>query len=148
MKTFVFLILTSLLLAACSTNDDGRNGNPNIPNFGFDTGSLINTNLPQYSNLQFAGNFIILNQQVAGVNGVVLYSSGTTYTAFELSDPNHQINTCSRLTVEGIIATCSCDDGNTYNIVNGGQQEGTSGQYGLVPYGVEVIGNIIRVFNN
>jgi len=131
---------------SCSNNDDGRLDNPNIPNFAFDTGTLININLPQFSNLQFPGNFIILEQY--GVNGVVLYSSGTTFSAFELSDPNHQLNTCSLLTVEGIIATCNCDDGNSYNIVNGGQQEGTSGQYGLVPYGVEVVGNIIRVFNN
>ncbi len=146
MKTHLYILLLALSLISCSSNDDGRNGNPNIPDFAFDTGTLINTNLPQFSNLQFPGNFIVLNQY--GVNGVVLYSSGTTYSAFELSDPNHQVNTCSRLTVEGIIASCTCDDGNSYNIVNGGLQEGTSGQYGLVPYGVEVIGNIIRVFNN
>ncbi len=147
MKTITIFILTVLLLTSCSSNDDGRNGNPNIPDYAFDTGDLINTNLPQYSNLQFPGNYILLDNPY-GVNGVVLYSSGTTYSAFELSDPNHQVNTCSRLTVEGIIASCACDDDNTYNIVNGGQQEGTSGQYGLVPYGVEVVGNIIRVFNN
>ena len=146
MKTLAISILTVLFLTSCSSNDDGRNGNPNVPDYAFDTGNLINTNLPQFSNLQFPGNFIVLSQY--GVNGIVLYSSGTTYSAFELSDPNHQINTCSQLIVEGIIASCTCDDGNTYNIVNGGQQEGTSGQYGLVPYGVEVVGNIIRVFNN
>lgn len=146
MKTFTIKLLIVLFLASCSSNDDGRNNNPNIPNYEFDTGDLINTNLPQFSHLQFPGNFIVLSQY--GVNGVVLYSSGTTYSAFELSDPNHQINTCSSLTVDGIIASCDCDDGNSYNIVNGGQQEGTSGSYGLVPYGVEVLGNIIRVFNN
>ena len=147
MKTFTFFVLTILLLASCGNDDDARNGNPNIPDYAFDTRNLINTNLPQFSNLQFPGNYIILDNPY-GVNGVVLYSSGTTYSAYELSDPNHQISTCSRLTVEGIIASCTCDDNNTYNIVNGGQQEGTSGQYGLVPYGVEVVGNIIRVFNN
>jgi len=146
MKSLNIFLLTSLLLISCSSNDDGRTGNPNIPNYVFNTGSLINTNLPEFGHLQFPGNFIVLNQY--GVNGVVLYSSGTTYSAFELSDPNHQANTCSRLTLEGIIASCTCDDGNSYNIVNGGQMEGTSGQYGLVPYGVEVQSNIITVFNN
>jgi len=149
MKTFVIFILTSLLLVSCSSNDDGRNGNPNIPDYAFDTGNLINTNLPQFSNLQFPGNFIVLNQPGVGVNGVVLYSSGTTYSAFELSDPNHQVNTCSQLTVESVSsATCNCDDGNSYEIIIGSQNEGTVGQYGLVRYGVEVSGNIIRVFNN
>jgi len=146
MKNPIYFILTLLLLVSCSNNDDGRLGNPNIPNFAFDTGTLINISLPQYSVLQFPGNYIILDQY--GVNGVVLYSSGTTFSAFELSDPNHQLNTCSLLTVAGVIATCNCDDGNSYNILNGAQQEGTSGQFGLVPYGVEVSGTIIRVFNN
>jgi len=36
----------------------------------------------------------------------------------------------------------------TDDIIIGGQLEGTTGQFGLVPYGVEVLGNIIRVFNN
>jgi len=148
MKTVTYITILALLLTTCSKSDDNQNRNPNIPDFQFDTGDLINTNLPQYSQLLFPGNHIIVNANGVGVNGIVLYSSGSTYSAFELSDPNHQLNTCSQLTVESAIATCNCDDGNSYNIINGGQFEGTTGQYGLVPYGVEVIGNIIRVFNN
>jgi len=147
MKKVTYIILCFVLIA-CNKSDDARNGNPNIPNVPFDTGSLINTNLPEYSQLLFPGNSIVINSNIAGINGVVLYSSGSTFSAFELSDPNHQINTCSRLTVEGAIATCNCDDGNSYDIIIGGQLEGTTGQFGLVPYGVEVLGNIIRVFNN
>ena len=147
MKHYSISIVIALLLMTCSSNDDGRTGNPNIPNFQFDTGNLINTNLPQFSQLQFPGNFIVLNEY--GVKGVVLYSSGTTFSAFELSDPNHQVNTCSRLTVEGVSsASCNCEDGNSYEIILGSQNEGTAGQYGMVRYAVEASGNIIRVFNN
>ena len=38
---------------------------------------------------------------------------------FELSDPNHPIQHCSTLTVDGVIATCSCDDGNAIILLNG-----------------------------
>lgn len=144
-KTILFLSL--LLLVACSNNDPILN-NPNLPNYTFDTGNLINTNLPQYSILQFPGNFVILNSPY-GINGVVLYyAGGSNYSAFEITDPNHAINNCSTLSVEGIIATCNCDDGNSYDILNGAGRTGTTGSYALKRYFVEVSGTIIRVYNN
>ena len=146
MKNFLFKSLICLLIVACSKSNVVRN-NPNLPNYSFDTGNLINTNLPEYSNLQFAGNHVILNSNY-GINGVVVYNSGTSYTAFELTDPNHSIQNCSNLAVQGVIATCSCDDGNSYEILSGQGQEGTTGQYLLKPYFVEVSSNIIRVYNN
>lgn len=148
-KGLYFIMLFTFLLSACSTNDDNnQNNNPNIPNAAFDTGSLINTSLPQYNQMQFPGNYIVLNNNY-GINGVVVYyAGGTNYSAFELSDPNHQITNCSQLTVNGTVATCSCDDDNAYNFAaNGLQQPGTTGQYTLVPYRVEVSGDVIRVSN-
>ena len=148
MKNLIFKTIICLLIVSCSKSNEVNNNNPYIPNYSFDTGSLINTNLPQYNSLQFPGNHIILGNNY-GVNGVVIYYiSGSQYTAFELTDPNHNIQSCSKLSVEGIIATCSCSDGNSYEIVTGQAQEGTTGQYLLKPYFVEVNGNIIRVYNN
>ncbi|WP_290698775.1 hypothetical protein [Lacinutrix sp.] len=148
LKTTVLLLFIGLIFSSCSENDDdNQSNNPNIPNVAFNTGSLINTNLPQYNQMQFPGNSITLNSNY-GVKGVVLYFSGSTYSAFELSDPNHPISSCSNLTVSGPIATCACDDGNSYEIITGQRQEGTTGQFTMVPYRVEVSGNIIRVFNN
>ncbi len=134
-------------MANCSSDDNVIN-NPNIPNYSFDTGNLINTNLPQYNSLKFAGNSITLDNPY-GYNGLVLYYAGNNqYSAFELSDPNHQITNCSKLTVEGVIATCNCDDGNSYDILTGSPASGTTGGYTLKPYFVEVNGAIIRVYNN
>ncbi len=145
---YVFFFLFTLF--SCNKNDDDNtNGNPNIPRAVFDTGNQINTNLPQYNQLLFAGNFIVLNNNNYGINGIVVfYSGGENYSAFELTDPNHPINTCSKLSVDNAIASCSCDDSNTYEISNGLPLEGTTGQYPLTRYFVEANGSIIRVYNN
>lgn len=142
MKLFLKLLIFSVLLA-CSSDDNGR-GNPNIPNVSFDTGSLINTNLPQYTNLQFPGNSIIVNG--FGVKGLMIANSGSSIVAFERSDPNHTPNDCSAQSLNGLISTCTCDDGNSYNLVNGLQTAGEGG-YPLKVYRTEVSGNIVRVFN-
>ena len=148
MTRFLTFSLLLLVVFSCSKNDDSNNNNQYIPNIAFDTGTLINTNLPQYSNLKIPGNHVILNNNY-GVNGVVLYyAGGTNYNAFELSDPNHVLNGCSTLTVEDIIATCSCNDSNSYEILNGIGLDGTTGNYALKRYFVETFGNTIRVYNN
>lgn len=148
MRTFFLILISFFLFIACSNNDDNNNNNTFLPNIAFDTGDLINTNLSQYLDLQFAGNYIILNSPY-GINGTVLfYAGGTNYNAFELSDPNHALLTCSGLTINGIIASCDCDDGNAYDILTGLGQEGTTGQFSLKRYFVEVNDNIIRVFND
>ena len=145
MKKLLLTVLTSFILIACSNNDNNNN-NEYLPNDSFDTGSTINLSFPQYNSLQFPGNHVIINQY--GLNGIVVYYSGSSYIAFELSDPNHHLQSCSRLTVDGVLATCGCDDENTYDILTGQPNGSTTGQYGLKPYFVEVSGSIIRVYNN
>lgn len=151
MKNILCLFLGCLLLLTCKNNDDDNNNQNNqfLPDIAFDTGTLINLNLAQYSDLQFANNYYILNSNY-GINGVVLfYAGGNNYNAFELSDPNHALRTCSTLTVEGVIASCDCDDHDKrYDILTGQPQEGTTGSYGLKRYFVEKNGDIIRVWNN
>ena len=146
MKILLFAI-GFVLLTNCST-DNSVTRNPYLPNYEFNTGSLINTNLPEFNKLKFAGNSIVLNSPY-GINGlVVYYAGGNNYNAFELTDPNHQISACSKLSVEGVIATCTCNDGNSYDLLNGIKREGTTGLYALIRYRVEVSGSIIRVYNN
>lgn len=146
MKSFLYSICF-IFLVGCST-DTTITKNPFLPNYEFNTGGLINTNLPQYQDLKFANNFVIL-QSPYGIKGVVLfYAGGSNYNAFELTDPNHLVSNCSKLSVEGIIATCDCGDGNSYDILNGIRREGTTGEYPLIRYKVEVSGSIIRVYND
>ena len=65
--------------------------------------------------------------------------------AFELTDPNHPPSSCSGMTVNGVIASCGCDD-NKYNVITGELSEG-EGQYTMKPYRVSRNGNILEVFN-
>lgn len=147
---FLLLFFTSMLFFSCKNDDDlNNNGNPNIQNAVFDTGGFINTNLPQFNQLRFPGNSISINNGSFGINGIVIfYAGGENYSAFELSDPNHMINSCSLLSVNTAIASCSCEDGNSYEVSGGLPLDGTTGQFPLVRYCVEAIGNIIRVYNN
>lgn len=145
MKKLLFIVVTALLTFSCSKSDNDTS-NQFLPNQSFDTTTTINTSFPQYNSLQFPGNHAVVNG--FGINGIVVYNTGSSYVAFELSDPNHYLQACSKLTVEGVIATCNCEDENAYDILTGLAQEGTTGAYTLRPYFVEASGNIIRVYNN
>ncbi|AUC83183.1 hypothetical protein [Lacinutrix sp. Bg11-31] len=156
-KTILLPTLLSLIFLTCSKkNDDNQNNNPNIPNVGFNTGNQINMQLGGiYGQLDFDTNAIYVPNY--GINGIVVINTGfNNYSAFEYSDPNHQIASCSvfeldnpgTLSAISTVATCSCNDGNSYDILSGGVPlAGTTGQYTMVRYRVEVNGSIIRVYN-
>ncbi|WP_041567386.1 Rieske (2Fe-2S) protein [Nonlabens dokdonensis] len=138
-----YLLSLMFVIFACSS-DDGRNNNPFLVDIGFQVD--LNTNLPQFGNLNFPGNSLVVPNQ--GLRGFVIYNlDNSQYVAYELSDPNHSPNSCSRMTISGIEATCPCtDDNNKYNIITGQPIQG-NGQYGLKAYRAERIGAIIRVSN-
>lgn len=142
MYRIIILLLLPFVFSSCESDDEIRN-NPYLTDVSFQLN--INLNFPEYHNLNFPGNSYTSYNH--GINGVVVYNiNNNQYTAFELSDPNHQLSNCSRLTAQGIIATCSCGDGNSYNILTGELSTGT-GQYSLKPYRIRKSGNIIEVYN-
>lgn len=142
-KKICALLVFLLVLNSCSTNEDNRIDNPNLVDVSFRL--LINLNLPEYNSLNFPGNSY--STYTTGINGIVVYNiNNTQFTAFELSDPNHPLNECSALRVEGVIAKCDCNDGNSYNILTGELNNG-SGQYTLKPYRVVKNGSEIEVYN-
>jgi hypothetical protein len=140
-KTVLLSILCVLL--SCSNNDTVRR-NPFLIDIGFQT--TINTNLPQFSNLNFPGNFVVVPN--IGIRGVVIYNLGNSQLfAYELSDPNHAPSACSTLNIQGITAVCPCtDDINEYNIITG-QPTAGGGIYGMRAYRVTRSNNIITVSN-
>lgn len=131
-------------VAISCTKDDGvRNDNPYLIDVSLRMD--LNLSLPEYNSLNFPGNSYYTYNY--GINGVVIYNiNNTQYTAFELSDPNHPLKECSKLSVEGILVSCNCDDGNTYNIITGELTEG-SGQYSLKPYRIRRNGNVLEISN-
>ena len=140
-KTFFILSIFSLLMA-CSGSDDSYRNNPNLPNVNFRF--QLNLNLPEYNDLQFPGNSYATYNH--GVRGVVIYNiNNQQYAAFELSDPNHPPSSCSGMTVNGVIASCGCDD-NEYNVITGELVDG-DGEYTMRPYRVQRSGDVLEVFN-
>ncbi|WP_372917909.1 hypothetical protein [Salegentibacter sp.] len=143
MKKILLGLIISVYFVGCSTDDNNRINNPNLPDINFRI--QLNLDLPEYNNLQFPGNSYSTYSN--GIKGIVVYNiNNSQYTAFELSDPNHPPSNCSAMQVTGITAKCQCDDGNEYNIVTGELTEG-EGQYTLKPYRIERRGNVIEVYN-
>ena len=112
------LIIFLFLLFACNADD---NNNPNC-NFLIDAGVniTVNTNFPQFNQLQFPGNGVYVPNQ--GIGGVWLWrlNSSTLY-AWDAADPSHPWSSCSTLeeTGNGDIVSCTCDDGNQYSLATG-----------------------------
>ncbi|HEY9184850.1 MAG TPA: hypothetical protein VIM94_05980 [Salegentibacter sp.] len=143
MKKILVGLIISIFLVGCSTDDNNRLNNPNLPDLNFRL--QLNLDLPEYNNLQYPGNSYATYSN--GIRGIVVYNiNNSQYTAFELSDPNHPPNNCSAMQVTGITAKCQCEDGNEYNIVTGELTAG-EGQYTLKPYRIERRGNVIEVYN-
>lgn len=144
-KRYILLIIMGLSVISCG-NDD----NQIIDDNPFLTDPLVNLtlnlNLPQFNPLKFPGNSLIITQQ--GIRGIVIYNvNNDLYTAFDLSDPNHTPNSCSRMTIEGIIATCPCqNDENSYDIVTG-QHQNNQNAYPMQQYFAQRTGDILQVSN-
>lgn len=142
-KKSIILLGFIIVLFSCTKDSNRRTDNPYLPNINFRLD--INLSLPEYNNLNFPGN--TYSTYNYGLKGVVVYNiNNSQYVAFELSDPNHTLQDCSRLTVNGVLATCNCNDGNVYNILTGEITSGT-GQYSLKPYTVRKNGNVLQVSN-
>ena len=137
-KLFLLLIL---VVISCS-KDKVINDNPYIQNYSFST--IINTSLPLYSQLEFAGNPVLIDGAGIGLKGIIVMKVGMNdYRSFEASCPNQYPSDCTKLSINGINAKCACD-GKEYSLYTG---LGVGVQYPLKQYRVEVLGANLRVYN-
>lgn len=137
MKKYSFFFLLLVLLNSCS-EQAVRNNNPYLPNYTVLID--INLNLPEYSNLKFVSNAVLIPAK--GVRGVVVFNTGSGYNAFDAACPNQALSSCSTMTIKGINLLCACDN-EEYSLFTG---QGKL-QYPLKQYRVEVNGDVLRVFN-
>jgi nitrite reductase/ring-hydroxylating ferredoxin subunit len=137
MKKSVWLFVLFLAFISCSDNGP-VNTNPFIPNYTFTVD--INMNLPSYSKLLYPSNAVYYAGK--GVKGLIIFNTGSGYTAFDAACPNQTPSTCSPMTIDGIDAVCSCDN-KTYSLFSG---QGSL-QYPMKQYRVEVNGNVLRIYN-
>ncbi|WP_299524860.1 hypothetical protein [Winogradskyella sp.] len=132
-------IILSLILFSCSGDD---NNNPNC-NFLFDAGVnlVVNTNLPQFNQLQNSINSVYVPNQ--GNSGIWLFRlNSSTLLAWDAADPSRPPSACSTLTeVSTGIVESGCEDGNQYSLLNGQGLEGNSSPCTLKPYRVDNLGN-------
>ncbi|MAP53648.1 hypothetical protein [Altibacter sp.] len=143
MRSLLFIASFLLIFTSCKKDEGVDDDNPYLidPLVNLN----LNLNLPEYNPLRFPGNSVVINQQ--GVKGIVVYNvNNELYTAFDLSDPNHTPNSCSRMTLEGIIATCQCADDNSYDIVTG-QHQSNENLYPMQQYLAQRSGNNILISN-
>lgn len=144
MKFKILFLLLAVLTLSCSKSDDKRERNP------FLTDPLVsltlNLNLPEYNPLRFPGNYIITTQ---GIKGIVVYcASESLYFAFDLTDPNHVPSSCSRMELDGVIASCPCpNDENKYYIISGQHTTEPDTKYPMQQYNAQRSGNNIVISN-
>ncbi len=145
MKNIFVVLFLGLSLFSCDS-DDSQNPNNNNPFLTTPAVNLnLSLNLPEYNPLKFPGNSVIITSQ--GIKGIVVYNvNNDLYTAFELSDPNHVPNACSKMEIGGTISSCSCDYGNSYNIISG-QHFTDQTKYPMLQYRAERNGDTVHVFN-
>lgn len=139
MKKYCCLLFTSLLFLGC-TKDTVRNVNPYIPSYNFSF--VINLNLPSNSGLNSPINPISITEP-SGINMIVMKISDTDYRAWNSYCPNQSPSSCSKMTIDGTNAKCSCED-YKYSLFDGVG----NAQYTMIPYRVEILGNnSIRIYN-
>ena len=134
------LLLGVVFIASC-TKDEWNNQNPYLPDYAVNV--PINMNLPLYTKLQYAGNAVLINGY--GVNGIIVVNTGTGFRAFEATCSNHGVSGCSKLTLDGVEAKCSCSDGLVYNLFLG--LATTDAEYPLKEYRVSQSGAMLTVYN-
>lgn len=145
MKRILFSLLLLFFITSCN-KDDGNDVNDVNPFIIEPLVNLtLNLNLPQYNPLLFPGNSVVVSSQ--GVKGIIIYNvNNTLYTAFDLTDPNHAPNSCSRMSIEGVIASCTCGDENSYDIVTG-QHQMEPDSYPMLMYRIQRSGTTITISN-
>lgn len=141
MKKFLFIVFALPFITQCSS-DGFNNNNPYLPNYRFTYD--INLSLPSYSQLNYPGNAIVINQPGIGVMGLIVFNGGAGFNAYDAGCPNQPLTDCSTLQRNGIMAVCPCDN-EEYNLYTGLSEGGLP--YPLKRYRAELNGNILRVYN-
>ncbi|MGB0375754.1 MAG: hypothetical protein ACPGC5_01010 [Flavobacteriaceae bacterium] len=144
-KDRFFSIFVSLigLLWGCSPSETVRNPHLNDTPFQVE----VNLNLPQYDALRFAGGALYVNQ--GGIQGLLILNlNGNQFLAWEASCANHPIESCSRLSIEGVLANCQCAHQAQYSLATGQWLNATGeNAYPLLNYTTRLNGNILRISN-
>lgn len=137
----IHLFLLVVLTCLCCSKDKVTNTNRFIPNYNFTY--EIDLNLPQFANLKFPSNSVLITDANIGANGIIVFNTGSSYNAFDANCPNQYISECSRMYIKSISAVCPCDKAE-YDLFSG---TSAGKEYPMKFYRVESQSNIIRISN-
>lgn len=131
-----------LLLLSCSTQ--GIETNPYLPPAPFNY--QLNLRLPANNALNFAGGSRFING--IGINGVMVFNlNGNSFLAWEATCPNHTVQSCSSLKIDGVLAVCSCED-YQYSLATGQLLNATTKTpYSLLFYRIDKMGDALLISN-
>lgn len=138
------LTLSLFLFFSCGKKELQRN--PYLVDVRFQR--EINLSLPLYNQLNFVGGSFLIED--VGINGVLVFNlNGTSYLAWEATCPNHLPEACSKLSIEGVLVNCSCEEFQ-YSLATGqllNTSENLNPPQGLLFYQVQNYNGILRVSN-
>ncbi len=141
---FKFTLLVLLVLSGCGKNKIDRNPYFSSVSFNID----LNLNLPAYDDLRYAGGGVSIRK--GGINGLLVFNlNGNDFLAWEASCPNHSLKNCSKLSITGVLAECSCE-GFEYSLATGqllNPEEDTESPYPMLFYNVRRSGNTLFISN-
>lgn len=139
-------ILFLIILSSCSSDRTNRNPYLQEISFRFDA----NLNLPLYSPLTNTGSAVYIQSEDVGTRGVFIINTGfNQFRAFEASCPNHAPNTCSTMSLNGQVVTCSCER-YEYSLFTGqmlNRPEDDNRYYDMLEYRATFSGNSVIVSN-
>jgi len=108
----------------------------------------INLSLPLYNGLNFVGGSVLIPN--VGINGVMVFNlNGSSYLAWEATCPNHAPQSCSNLSIKGVLAECRCERFQ-YSLATGqllNPTEDLNPPQGLLFYQVQNLNGTLRITN-
>jgi len=143
-KYIYYLLIISILVgnSSCSEDDNVFN-NPFLANVSVNF--QINLSLPQYNQLNFAGNAVY--QPNVGNAGVIIVNTGSQFLAWDAADPNLPPEACTTLQIDGLEAVSTCPDPNRYSLVTGQPTQTDGLEYTLLNYRVSEGNGILQISN-
>ena len=108
----------------------------------------LNTNLPEYNNIRYAGGSVLIPQ--LGYKGVIVFNlNGNKFIAWEASCPNHLPSSCYQMDIIGVLSKCNCEK-YQYSLATGQliiDYKETKKYYPLLNYPIENFGKNLIISN-
>lgn len=142
LKSVFSVLLFSVILWSCDS-EERPNNNPNLLDLNINV--EVPLNLPQFNQLNFAGNAMYVSSQ--GNSGVIVANTGGGFVAWDGADPNILPTGCSTLSINALEAESNCSSTNVYSLVTGQPLSGDNLVYPLYAYRISQNGNVLTIFN-